>query len=407
MRDDIEYGRRDILRLLGTSTALGAIAPLAGCSSAAIFNDGGASQDASLLLTSERAQVGLGFHSTFLSHSLRGHPEDSLRVQAVLDRLVDDQQKHRLGALRLLPGREAELDELLLAHDRGYIEKVRALVEKGSYMTLSKWSPYGGPGAFTAAASAAAAAVDAVRAVESGQIRSAFALVRPPGHHAGRERAAGYCFFNNIVVAVRSLRAHKDCRVAIFDFDVHHGDGIQEAFYTDPEVLYISTHQDGWPKTGDLNAVGAGAGRGFNINVPLPFGTGDSGFDDVFKSIVEPALRRFKPHIIIGAAGFDTHWRDYQGGLSLSSTGQALLVQRLKNIAGDICEGRLVLVLEGGYQLEVLSTGVSNAIRILASEPGSQPWIRDIYGMGTEREPNVEELIRKVVMLHGLKRPVK
>ncbi len=405
MTETKKLDRRDVLHFLGSAAVLGcagAVAPLVGCQGPAVKADGTEVAGGARLNVSESANVGIGLHASFFQHSLTGHPENHLRIQAILASLAEDQFSKRLGALRLLPSRNANVDELLLAHERTYIEKVQRLTGAGSYMTKSKWSPYGGPMAYAAAAASAATAIDIVQAVDGRQIKSGFALSRPPGHHAGRDSAAGYCFFNNVVVAVRALQSRKKVRVAIYDFDVHHGNGIQDAFFQDSQVLYISTHQDGWPGTGTIEKIGAGAGRGMNINIPLPMGTADKGFAAVFRSLVEPALRRYKPDIIVGAAGFDTHWRDYQGGLALSSSGQAAVVQNLKRVAGEVCGGRLALVLEGGYQLEVLATGVSNAMQVLTADVDKQPIVEDTLGFSEQSEPAIDDIVAKVSKLHGL-----
>lgn len=393
-----------MLGFLGSLTATGAFGTLGGCCSALVNRQNVEKSVISELLFSETAIVGLGVDPIFLKHTLIGHPENHLRIQAILDQLIDDQTKKRLGALRLIPGRLALREELLLAHEDAYIDRIYGLRDSASFASTSKWSPYGGPFAYDAASTAAAVATDVLRAVDEGRISSGIALVRPPGHHAQRAQAAGYCFFNNVVIAARSLQKRKQRRIAIVDLDVHHGNGIQDAFYRDSHVLYISTHQDGWPGTGAADMIGSAQGRGTNINIPLPMGTGDKGFDQVFSEIIEPSLRRHRPDIIVGAVGFDTHWRDYQGGLSLSCYAQAELVLRLKRIADEVCNGRLALILEGGYQLEVLASGVSNAIQALALKKSASVFSpRDTYGPCSSIEPNIQSLVARLVKLHRLR----
>jgi acetoin utilization deacetylase AcuC-like enzyme len=212
---------------------------------------------------------------------------------------------------------------------------------------------------------AAGAAIDAARHAWQAADPT-LALVRPPGHHAEPERAMGFCLYNSIAVAAAALRAEGAARVAIVDIDVHHGNGTQAAFYSDPTVLFVSSHQfPYYPGTGAANETGAGAGEGFTVNVPMPAGAGDTEFEAVYGSIIVPALERFQPEVILVSAGFDAHELDPLGGLRLTTSGYTGLVARLDDVATRVCGRRLALVTEGGYHLVALRECLDGAIRVL------------------------------------------
>ncbi len=346
-----------------------------------------------------KSETGLALADEAFSHTLEGHPENALRLKVIKHSLLSAQGNGRFPPLFSIPSRTATIEELRLVHEPDYIDKIQRALTVGEFLTKSKWSPYGGPAAFTAAASSVAASIDLVRAIYEKRIRNGFAIVRPPGHHAGANQAAGYCIFNNTAVAVRSLQKTQKCRVAIVDFDQHHGSGIEEVFYLDENVLYVSTHQDDWPHTGKIDRIGEGAAKGTNVNIPLPYGTGDSGLAKVYDEVVVPLLHRFKPDIIVVAAGFDTHWRDYQGSFILSLSGISEISRKIKQAAEVLCGGRVAYVLEGGYQLSVLAAGVSNIVGDLC---GSVKPVIDPYGASVDKEASVASVISKVRKIHRL-----
>ena len=220
---------------------------------------------------------------------------------------------------------------------------------------------------YDAALAAAGGVLAAVDAVMEGRIRNAFCAVRPPGHHSLPNQAMGFCLFNNVAIAARYLqKKHGVAKVLIVDWDVHHGNGTQEVFYDDPTVLYFSVHRyPFYPMTGSKAERGAGDGLGFIINVPLPAGTGDAEYRKAFREILMPKAMDFDPDFVLVSAGFDAHEDDPLGGMEVSSEGFAEMSRLVKQIADRCCEGRLVSVLEGGYDLEGLADSVEAHLRVL------------------------------------------
>jgi acetoin utilization deacetylase AcuC-like enzyme len=254
---------------------------------------------------------------------------------------------------------------------------------------------------FAAAALAAGGAIKAVDEVMAGRARASFALVRPPGHHARRAKNMGFCIFNNAAIAARHAQAaHGVKRVLIVDWDVHHGNGTQEIFYDDPSVLYFSTHQEGiYPKrTGKVHEVGARAGRGYNVNVPLPPYTGDEGFVRVYEELFAPIAKAFKPDLIIVSAGQDAHMGDFVARMRMSDAGYARLTQLVRRVAAEVCEDKLVFVLEGGYAPKVAARAVETICRVLQEPPGS-----DVLGEAASEAPPpvLRSRIAQVKAVHG------
>ncbi len=263
------------------------------------------------------------------------------------------------GALRSLgdvltwrDGRHASEDELAWLHDRDYIAQVRDAC--GTFTRVTKTTVLG-PGSWEAVRAAAGTSIAATDAVVGGETARAYALVRPPGHHAGRRTADGYCFFNNTALAAESARRAGVDRVAIIDWDTHHGNGTQSLFYDRADVLTVSFHMrhGSWgpshPETGAPDEAGEGAGEGHNVNVELPLGSGDSHYLEAFDRIVAPIVTAFRPGLVVIASGQDANQFDPNGRQSVTMAGFRALGQRARGLADALCDGRLVLVQEGGY----------------------------------------------------------
>jgi acetoin utilization deacetylase AcuC-like enzyme len=222
-------------------------------------------------------------------------------------------------------------------------------------------------GSYQAAVMAAGGVVAAADAVAGGKVVNAFCAVRPPGHHARSDVAMGFCMFNNVAIATRHVqRQHGLAKVLIVDWDVHHGNGTQEAFYEDPNVLYFSVHQwPFYPGSGSTAEKGAGPGLNRTINVPLPAGAGDKEFVQAFEQQLRPAALAFAPQFVFISAGFDAHDGDTLGQMKVTTEGYARLTRIVKEIANTCCQGRIVSVLEGGYNLKALANAVEAHIRVL------------------------------------------
>ncbi len=342
----------------------------------------------------------------FLNHTLPRHPESRERLEAVAQ-LLDAERAW--DGLERLPARAASRAELCAAHAPDYVDRLQRLSAAGGGMLTP--DTYVTPASFEAASLAAGACAAAARAVLEGAdghgrpVERAIALVRPPGHHAFAGSGGGFCLFNNAAFAVKAalgdVPGHPAAveRVAIVDWDVHHGNGTQDIFYADPRVLYLSTHQSPlYPYTGRVDETGSGAGRGATINVPLPAGTGDAGYACVFDEIVAPAARRFQPQLIVVSAGYDAHWRDPLAGMALSLAGYARLAEAVCALSDELCAGRVAVILEGGYDLDVLSYGVLNTLRALRGEGAAV----DPIGPFPGRETPVDQAIHQVKRAHGL-----
>jgi acetoin utilization deacetylase AcuC-like enzyme len=292
-----------------------------------------------------------------------GHPERAERCDAVAAGIADAELEPKLKRIGV---RAATVDEVALCHDRSYIALVEEEVESGRRI-LSTGDTHIRDGSYAAAMYAVGGVLCAVDAVAAGDVTNAFCAVRPPGHHATRNRGMGFCIFNNAAIAARyAQQRHGLAKVLIVDWDVHHGNGTQDIFYSDGSVLYFSTHQQGWyPGTGSEDETGDGAGEGATLNVPLPEGTGGAKVLAAFKDRLVPAADAFKPDLVIVSAGFDSDADDPLGGLMLSAVDFGALTSVVAHIARDHCGGRLVSVLEGGYSADVLRRSVAAHVRVL------------------------------------------
>ncbi len=261
-----------------------------------------------------------------------------------------------LDALARVPAREATVDELELVHPASHIAVVRGASARGGLEWVGPEARTSA-GTWTASRLAAGGLLEAVDRVVAAEIGNAFVCCRPPGHHASAEQAMGFCLFNAVAVAARYLqRRHGLERVAIIDWDVHHGNGTQQIFYADSAVLFISLHQDDlYPKgLGTLEQRGVGDGEGLTVNVPLPAGTGDDGYRLAFEQVVAPVVQRFRPDFILVSAGQDAAATDTHGRMSVTTEGFRALTGETKLLAKELCGGRVVAFLEGGYSLDHL-----------------------------------------------------
>lgn len=347
--------------------------------------------------------IGLLYDPAVLDHlPPGGHPERPARVRETWTLLERSGILERLTRLPVHPATAAELARI---HTPDYLSFVQQVAEEGGgYLDVR--DTIASPGSWKAATAAAGAAVGAVDAVISGKVNAAFALVRPPGHHASADRAMGFCLLNNAAIAAaHAVVAHGLSRVLLVDFDVHHGNGTQDIFWETDQVLYFSTHQSpAYPHTGCWDEVGFGRGQGYTVNVPLPPGVGDMGFLQVFDRILGPLADRYQPEIVLVSAGYDAHWRNdaFVKGIQeqMTVTGLASLSARLQAIADRHCSGKIVGILEGGYDLEALAYGVLGTLRVWLGDQD----IEDPLGASASAttEPDVTALLDQVRQTHQL-----
>ena len=308
--------------------------------------------------------TGLVFHDRYLQHNmglaqvgtpLRPYPWAEPEPHVSSPRTVG-RAKHLLDLsgltrrLALVPARYASEEEVTVFHTPDYVEQVRATAAAGGG-DVGPGAPLG-PDGYEIALLAAGGALAAVDAVLRGAVANCYALVRPPGHHALAGRGMGFCIFNNVVIAARhAQRIHGIGRIAIVDWDVHDGNGTQEAFYDDPDVLFVSLHQEGlFPlDVGLLEQVGAGAAAGTTVNLPLPPGSGDAAYAAALARVVAPIVRQFAPELLMVSCGLDAGAFDPLGRMNVSTEGFRELTHAVKGLAAELCGGRLVVLHEGGY----------------------------------------------------------
>ena len=341
--------------------------------------------------------VGFVYDPIYLKHDTGQHPENATRLEAIISHLEQTGLKQQLT---FISPRPASTEELSLVHDKGYISHIQDVAQEGGDWLDA--DTVMSPNSYEAAVYAAGGLIRATEAVMNGEVDSAFALVRPPGHHATSQRAMGFCLFNNVAIATKyALAKYKLERIAIIDFDVHHGNGTQATFYDNPHVLYISTHQyPFYPGTGSIEQTGTGAGKGTTINIPLPAGCGDAEYLQSFEQIIMPAVKRFKPQLILVSAGYDSHWDDGLALMQVSVTGFAQIIKIIRGLAEELCSTRLVFTLEGGYNLTVLAVSVKATFDVLLGNAS----IKDPLGQSQPgfEPPTIAPLIKAIKGIHNL-----
>ena len=309
--------------------------------------------------------LGYVLDEVFVHHRApSGHPERPARAEAVRDALYAAGLRER-G--RHVPVRAARDEELARVHTAPYLDElIRTVPGKTGWLDPDT---YFSPGTWDAALAAAGSVSELALQVLAGQLSSGLAVVRPPGHHAESHRAMGFCLVNNVAVAAAAARAAGAARVAVLDWDVHHGNGTQQIFWDDPTVMYLSVHQyPFYPGTGAPTELGGAHARGATVNVGLPAGSGDREYLAAFDHVLVPALRRFRPDLILVSAGFDAHHADPLAAMRVSRMGFVNMAARMRAVADELCAGRWVVALEGGYDLNGLGEGATAALGALVAE---------------------------------------
>jgi acetoin utilization deacetylase AcuC-like enzyme len=309
-----------------------------------------------------QGRLALIYDDIFLEHDTGGHPENAGRLTAIVEHLRQHGVWDRVAHITPRPATPTDVERV---HTPGHVEHVRAIAHSGGgsldYETIVS------EGSYDAALMAAGAGMTGVDALLSGDVDVAFALVRPPGHHATADRGMGFCLFNNVAIAADHALREGAGRVAIMDWDLHHGNGTQDIFYRRADVLYVSTHQvPCYPGTGWYDEMGTLEGEGLTVNVPLPPGCSDTHYLQAFKQIVLPVLRAYRPQLLLVSAGFDPHACDPLGGMGVTAGGFGQMAVALQQVARECCEGRMLLMLEGGYDYTGLSRSVCEVVARLS-----------------------------------------
>ena len=337
-------------------------------------------------------------HNSFTEHDFPRHPEHAGRIMAVWEQLREQRLLDRVDQLSPVPASD---EQIFAAHSRSHLDRLLAVAQRDGITRLDS-ETYAVPQSPQVARLAAGAVIGAVDSVCAGDADNALAIVRPPGHHATVERQMGFCLLNNVAIAARHAQAKHNCgRALIIDYDVHHGNGTQDIFYADPSVMLVSIHQSPlYPGTGALSETGTGKGRGFTLNLPIADGHGDASYERLFAEVVWPAAERFAPDLLLVSAGLDAHWVDPLAQMQLSLAGYDRLARECLRMAEELCGGKIVFVMEGGYDLEALAHGWSNIARaLLGSDELSDP-----YGPAPSARPgaDIERVIAEARRIHSL-----
>jgi acetoin utilization deacetylase AcuC-like enzyme len=334
----------------------------------------------------------------YLEHVMDpGHPESPERLREIYQGIEEEEMKGRV--LAKVKPRAATREELEMVHSPGYIDLIASTAGKpyvrldGDTSTCEK--------SYEAALLAAGGFLELIKVVMQEKLDNGFALVRPPGHHAERDRAMGFCLFNNVAIGAHyALKNFPLQKILIVDWDVHHGNGTQNSFYEDPRVLYFSTHRYAfYPGTGAATEVGRGRGEGFTVNVPLSPGAGDTEYGIIFEKILKPVALEYQPQLILVSAGFDTHYNDPLGGMEVTERGFARMTQILMEIAAATTEGKLAFTLEGGYNVAAERRSVKAVIEEL-----SQGLPLDKTDLVEEEKAKYPEMEKFLLQLKGIQK---
>jgi len=334
----------------------------------------------------------------YLEHVMDpGHPESPERLREIYQGIEEEEMKGRV--LAKVKPRAATREELEMVHSPAYIDLIASTAGKpyvrldGDTSTCAK--------SYEAALLAAGGFLELIKVVMQGKLDNGFALVRPPGHHAERDRAMGFCLFNNVAIGAHyAFKNFPLQKILIVDWDVHHGNGTQNSFYEDPRVLYFSTHRYGfYPGTGAATEVGRGRGEGFTVNIPLSPGAGDTEYGIIFEKILRPVALEYQPQLILVSAGFDTHYNDPLGGMEVTERGFARMTQILMEIAAATTEGKLAVTLEGGYNVAAERRSVKAVLEEL-----SQGLPLDKTDLVEEEKAKYPEMEKFLLQLKGIQK---
>jgi acetoin utilization deacetylase AcuC-like enzyme len=338
-------------------------------------------------------RTGIVKDQRYLEHVMdMGHPESPERLKAIYQMLEEKEMKNLVESVT---PRAATREELEMNHTSKYIDLIASTAGKPYYRLDMDTSTCAK--SYEAALFAAGGLLELIKAVMEGKVHNGFAMVRPPGHHAERDRAMGFCLFNNVAIgAYYALKNFSLEKILIVDWDVHHGNGTQNSFYEDPRVLYFSTHRYGffYPGTGAATEVGKGKGEGFNVNVPISTGGSDADYGILFERILKPIALEYQPQLILISAGFDTHHDDPLGGMEVTEVGFARMTQILMEIANTTAQGRLAISLEGGYDVKGQSRSVKAVLKELAQVSSLDK--KEILEKENANAPRMERFINQL-----------
>ena len=335
-------------------------------------------------------------HPDYVKHDMPRHPERPARMNAIWALLQGNGLSTRMRGYIPSP---ATNDHLYMVHAKSYVSEVQQAQTKG-YAIRYTVDTVVLPDTPAIARLSAGGGICAVDAIFRDGMANALVITRPPGHHAVPDSAMGFCYFNNIAIAARYAKKQYNIeRIMIVDYDVHHGNGTQDIFYEDDSVLFISTHQSPlYPGTGAIDEIGKGAGKGYTVNIPISGGYGDEAYKEIYEEIIWKVAERFMPQLILVSAGFDAHWDDPLASMRLSLKGYHHLDMELIRMAQKYCDGKIIFMLEGGYNTDTLAHGVSNIAHALLGDDT----YNDPFGVVEARTTETKGLIGKIKQLHGL-----